>query len=347
MKRTGLIVAAAVSSAAALAAAGTAAAQEHTFTLHHFLSPQAPAHTQMLVPWAERVEELSGGQVSIEIFPNMTLGGRPPELINQARDGVVDLIWTVNGYTPGLFPRTEVIELPTVFENDAVATNLALYDLFDEYLAEEYRGVEVMFLHTHGGQAIHMRDIAARSPEDLAGTDLRIPTRTGAWAIEAMGANPVAMPVPELPQALQRGTVDGALIPFEIIPPLQIQEQTQYQIEGADGFRIGTTAFQVSMNQARWDSLPEDIQQAFRDASDRDWWIEVGEVWMGTEAGGLSVATDAGNEHIVLDEAETQAFRDVLEVVAERWVEDRAAEGIDAAALLARARELVAEHTAD
>ena len=106
-----------------------ARAQEFTFKLHHFLSAQAPAHSRMLVPWAEQVEENSGGRVKIEIFPAMTLGGRPPELINQVRDGVVDLVWTVNGYTPGLFPRTEVFELPNVFTNDPRAADLAMNEM--------------------------------------------------------------------------------------------------------------------------------------------------------------------------------------------------------------------------
>ena len=78
---------------------------------------------------------------------------------------------------------------------------------------------------------------------------MRIPTRTGAWIIESLGATPVGMPVPDLPQALSTGAVDGALIPWEIIPPLKIQELTQYQIEGPDHERFGTTTFQISMNQ--------------------------------------------------------------------------------------------------
>ncbi|MEM9757154.1 MAG: TRAP transporter substrate-binding protein, partial [Pseudomonadota bacterium] len=201
-----------------VAIASSVTAQEHYFRLHHFLSAQAPAHTQMLEPWAERVEELTDGRVEIEIFPAMTLGGAPPELISQARDGVVDIVWTVNGYTPNLFPRTEVIELPFVFLNDPAAANLALYDMFEDHLRQEYQGVEVMFLHVHAGQALHTVETEVRSPADAEGLRLRIPTRTGAWMIEAMGAQPVAMPVPALPQALQTGNVDGALIPFEIIP---------------------------------------------------------------------------------------------------------------------------------
>ncbi|MEM1266621.1 MAG: TRAP transporter substrate-binding protein [Pseudomonadota bacterium] len=321
---------------------GAAAAQEFTFKLHHFLSPAAPAHSKMLAPWAERVKEASGGRVEIEIFPSMTLGGRPPELVQQARDGVVDLVWTVNGYTPGLFPRTEVFELPTVFENDPTAANLAMYDMFEDTLREDFQGLEVMFLHVHAGQALQMRDRAVRTPEDVAGAKLRIPSRTGAWIIEALDASPVAMPVPELPPALQKGVVDGALIPWEIIPPLKIQDQTEYQIEMADRGRFGTASFQVSMNQARWDSLPEDIQAAFREASGREWWGEVGEIWRASDDFGIGLAVDAGNTHITLTDAETEAFRALLAPVVDRWVAEVAAKGIDGAGLVDRARALIA-----
>lgn len=340
-----LLISAITASALVLLEAGTAAAQEFVFKLHHLLGAKAPAQTEMLEPWARKVEENAGGRVKIEIYPAMTLGGRPPELINQVRDGVVDLIWTVNGYTPGLFPRTEVMELPNVFKNDPVAANLALYDMFETQLKEEYTGVEVMFLHVHAGQAIHMRDKEVRKPEDLAGTKLRIPTRTGAWVIEALGATPVAMPVPELPQALQKGVVDGALIPWEIIPPLKIQEQTDFQIEGADMERLGTTTFQVSMNKARWDGLPDDIKKAFKDASGPDWWAEVGKVWRATDDFGIKMAVDAGNKHIVLTAEETAAFREKLEPVVQRWIDEVSGSGIDGKALVDNARELIAKHS--
>ena len=341
-----MLKAAVTASVLAIAGAGTANAQEHTFKLHHLLSAKAPAHTQMLEPWARAVEANSGGAVKIEIFPAMSLGGRPPELIQQARDGVVDIVWTVNGYTPGLFPRTEVFELPDVFKNDPKAANLAMYDMFESDLKEDYQGVEVMFLHVHAGQGIQMRDKLVRTPADFEGLQLRIPTRTGAWVIEALGASPVAMPVPDLPQALAKGVIDGALIPWEIIAPLKIQEQTQYQIEGIEKERLGTTSFQVSMNKARWDGLPEDVQKAFRDASGREWWGQVGDVWRGTDDFGIGLAVESGNEHITLTEEETQAFRDALAPVVDRWVEEVTGNGIDGAGLVERARAGIAANGA-
>ncbi|MBP1848757.1 TRAP transporter substrate-binding protein [Rhizobium halophytocola] len=339
-----LVKTAILAGAIATLMSGVAAAQEFTFKLHHFLGPKAPAQTQMLEPWAKAVEENSGGKVKIEIYPSMSLGGAPPELVAQARDGVVDLIWTVNGYTPGLFPRTEVFELPFIHTNDITATDLAMRDMFDEYLADDYKGLKVLFLHVHAGQAIQMASAEVRKPEDLAGKKMRIPTRTGAWVIEALGASPAAMPVPDLPQALSKGVVDGALIPWEIIPALSLQDQTKYQIEGADMTRFGNTTFQVSMNLDRWNGLPEDVQKAFTDASNEDWVKKVGEIWRNIDNNGIKVATDAGNTHIELTPEETDAFKAKLDPVVDRWVADVKGKGIDGDMLVKKARELIASH---
>jgi TRAP-type C4-dicarboxylate transport system substrate-binding protein len=299
----------------------------------------------MLEPWAQRIEKASGGKVKIELYPSMSLGGKPPQLINQARDGVVDIIWTVNGYTAGLFPRSEVFELPFVHTNNVPATNLAMGELYEKYLAPEYQGVKVLFLHVHAGQGIHMADRPVRRPEDLRGLKMRIPTRTGAWIIEALGASPVGMPVPDLPQALSRKVVDGAFIPWEIIPPLKLQDMTDYQIEGPNRTRFGNTTFQVSMNEARWTNLPRDVQKAFTDNSGEAWLREVGRIWTSSEDVGIGMALKAGNKHIELTEAEMAAFRAKLEPVVQRWIDEVKGKGIDGQALVRAARESIARHS--
>ncbi len=344
MKRRHLI-GAALASAIAIAGAGQALAQEYTFKLHHLLGAQAPAQANMLEPWARQVEENSGGRVKIEIYPAMSLGGTPPELVQQARDGVVDLIWTVNGYTPGQFPRTEVFELPGVYINDPKAANLAMYDMFEDHLKDDYKGLEVMWLHVHAGQGIMTVDKEVRSPADMEGMKIRIPSRTGAWVIEALGASPIAMPVPEVPAALSKKVAEATLLPWEIIPPLKLQNQIDYFIEGHEGTRLGTTTFQVSMNKARWDSLPDDIKQAFRDASGREWWGEVADVWRGGDDFGIKMATDAGKTHIVLSEDETKAFLDVLEPVQQRWIDEVNGKGLDGAGLVQTAKDAIAKNS--
>jgi TRAP-type C4-dicarboxylate transport system substrate-binding protein len=330
---------------AALATFALGASAQTTLKLHHFLGPKSPAQVRMLEPWAQRVEKAAGGKVKIEIFPSMSLGGKPPQLINQARDGVVDIIWTVNGYTAGLFPRSEVFELPFVHTNNPAATNLAMRAMYERHLAADFKGVQPLFLHVHAGQAIHMVDKEVRKPEDLQGLKMRIPTRTGAWIIEALGASPVGMPVPDLPQALSKKVVDGAFIPWEIIPPLKLQDMTDYQIEGPNKTRFGNTTFQVSMNAGRWKSLDAGARKAFESVSGEAWVREVGEIWRDIDEQGIAVATKAGNKHIQLSDAELAAFRQKMEPVVQRWVDDVKGKGIDGAALVKTARELIQKYS--
>lgn len=341
------LLAAALGGVASVALAASAFAQDAEFTLklHHFLGPKAPAQTRMMEPWIKSIEEDSGGRIKIEIYPSMSLGGAPPQLFRQVADGVVDIVWTVNGYTPNLFPREEVFELPTVFNGDIVATNLAMRDMFDAYLSDDFKDVHVLFLHVHAGQALQMTEKAVHHPTDLEGLKLRVPGPTGNAVVEALGATPVTMPVPDLPQALSTNVVDGALIPWEIIPALKLQDVTKYDIEGPDNQRFGTTTFQVTMNKAKWESLPDDLKAVFDKNSGEEWLREVGKVWRDSDNAGIKIAVEAGNEHIVLTAEEMAEFDAALGPVVDRWVEERSAEGIDALALVEAARAAIAKHS--
>ena len=344
MTIAGKSVAFALGLALALASSTAAFAQEFELKLHHFLSPKAPAHTKMLVPWAQRIMDASDGRVKIEIFPSMTLGGKPPQLPRQVRDGVVDMAWIVNAYAAGAFPRTEVFELPGVHQGDSGAVNKAMQAMYDAELSKDFKGLRALFQHVHGGQAIHMATTEVRSPADLKGMKIRIPSRTGSWVVEALGANPVKTSVGEIPVALSKKVIDGALIPFEIIPPLKIHEQTEYQIEGPGGKRLGTTSFSVIINEDRWNSMPADIQQIFLDNSGEDWHAEVGAIWDGSEAGGLKVATSSGNTHIQLSEAEWAPFEAAVAPVVDRWITEMTEKGIDGQALYDQAVQLVTDN---
>jgi len=324
--------------------AGPAAAQEVTLTLHHLLSPKSLAHAQYLEPWAKRVEEQSNGRIKVEIYPSMSLGGAPPELYRQVRDGVVDMVWTVLGYTPGVFTRTEVFELPFVHENSARATNLAIQDMYEQYLAPDFKDVHPILLHVHSGQAIHMVDKPVNSIEDLKGLKLRTPSRTGGWMIESWGAEPVGMPVPDLPQALSKGVVDGALIPYEIAIPLKIAELTKYSIEGQKGVRFGTIVFMFAMNKARYESLPADLKAVIDANSGMKIAAQVGEVWDSVEPKGRKIAVDHGNTIIELDESKLAAFRARADVAIDRWVEEVRGSGIDGTTLVKAARAAIAKH---
>ncbi|MDJ0932191.1 TRAP transporter substrate-binding protein [Breoghania sp.] len=275
----------------------------------------------------------------------MSLGGKPPRLVGQVRNGVVDIIWTVLGYTTGQFPRSEVFELPFIHTNNLVATNLAMREMLENgMLAEEFKDMHVITLHVHAGQAFHMVDTPVRTPDDLKGKKMRIPSRTGAWILEALGANPVGMPFPDLPQALSREVVDRTLIPFEIVRPLKIQELTKYQTEGQGCIRFGTTTFVIAMNKAKYESLPDALKKTIDDNSGVEFTREVGRIWTQSEVGCEETLKEAGNEVIELSPEEIAAFKKKLEPVVEHWIADVESKGIDGRKLVETARATITKY---
>ncbi|MCL5776977.1 TRAP transporter substrate-binding protein [Limibaculum sp. FT325] len=321
-----------------------AAAQEVTLTVQHFLGPKAPAQTRLIEPWAQRIEEASQGRIKVEIFPAMSMGGKPPELYRQVRDGVVDVVWTLPGYTPGVFPRVEVFELPGIHQGSAKQTTLAIQDMMPT-LAPDFADVHPLLVHSHAGNALHMVDGPIASAADLAGKKLRTPSRTGAWMIEAWGAEPVGMPVPELPQALSKKVVDGALVPFEIVPPLKLHELTAASVEGPGGLRFGAAVFLFAMNKARYEGLPEDLRAIIDANSGANLAAEIGAVWDEVEAPGKALqAGSPGGQVVELDGAAYEELITKAASVTDRWVAEITAQGIDGQALVDEARRAMAAH---
>lgn len=338
------LVLCASASLATFAFSTATAAQEFTFSIHHFLSPKAPAQTQLIEPWARSIEEASGGRIAFEIFPSMSLGGRPPELYSQVRDGVADIVWTLPGYTPGTFPRTEVFELPGIHLSDARATNLAIQDLM-EILLPDYVGVHPLLVHVHAGNALHFGSGNAASLADLEGLKIRSPSRTGAWMLEEMGAEPVGMPVPALPQALSKGTVDAGLVPFEVAIPLGLADLTSASVEMAEGARFGTSTFLFAMNLDSYNSLPDDLKKIIDDNSGAAIADAMGEAWNNIEPVGIQRAVDAGNDVTQMTAEASAEFDAPFAATVQRWVDEAAVVGIDAQALLGSARTTIAEYT--
>jgi TRAP-type C4-dicarboxylate transport system substrate-binding protein len=321
-----------------------AAAAEETLTVHHFLSPKSNVHAKVIEPWARRIEEQSDGRIKVEIFPSMSLGGKPPELYRQVRDGAADLIFTLIGYTPGVFPRSEVFELPTVHRGSARATNLAIQDAFD-LIADDFADLKPILVHVHAGNVIHMRKTPVRAVEDLRGLKLRTPSRTGAWMIEAWGAEPVGMPIPALPQALSKGAVDGALVSFEIVPALKLQDLTDYSVVGPDGARFGTVVFLFAMNKDRYEALPDELKAVIDANAGPALAEDMGVLWDQVESPGKAAQEASGGEIIVLDAAAKARFDALGEKAVARWIKEADGNSIDGQALVDAARAAIARHS--
>ncbi len=241
----------------------SAKAAEVTLRLHHFLPPKSNVHARLLDPWTKKVAELSGGKVAIEIFPSMQLGGKPPELYDQAKDGVADIVWTLPGYTPGRFPRTEVFELPFIASPKGIVNAKASQDYADTHLAEETKGVKLLSFWSHDAGVIHCRD-KIEILADLQGKKLRFPTRLAGEALKAVGVAAVGMPVPQVPESLAQGVLDGAVVPWEVVPAIKLHELVKFHTEIPGTPTFYTASFFLAMNPAKYEGLPEDVAQGDR-----------------------------------------------------------------------------------
>ncbi|MCC5989337.1 MAG: TRAP transporter substrate-binding protein [Pararhodobacter sp.] len=330
---------------AGLTVAGAAQADTVTLRLHHFLPPSAPVPSQVFVPWAEQLAEASDGRLIVEIYPSMQLGGGPPALYDQAREGVVDIAWALPGWTPGRFPMIEVFDLPFIAAS-AQATSRAAWHFAQEYLAEELADVHALAVHTHGPGVIHIKAPAIESPSDLRGRTLRGPSRLVNRFIEELGATPVGMPVPQMPEALQRGVIDGTVIPWEVTHSLRVPELVDTHTEFAPGVALYTTPFVLAMNREAYDELPDDLRAILDEHSGLGLSNWIGEVMDLNDEPARDVAVERDNRIITIEGESLAAWEEAGMRVRDGWIAEMEAAGIDGAGLVAAVERLVAEEVA-
>lgn len=339
-------LAAAALAAAAACAAGPADAEEVTLRVHHFLPVGSTTHAEFLVPWAERVEAQSDGRIEVQIFPNMQLGGAAPSLYDQARDGVVDAVWTLPGYTPGRFPLVEVFELPFMAAG-AEATSQAVQAFYENHREEMFPDVHVLALHVHAPGAFHLRDRPVTGLEDLEGLQIRAPSRVTNMALEALGAVPVGMPVPGVPEALARGVIDGAVLPWEVARALRVPELVGYHTEIAGERGFYTAVFLFAMNKGVYEGLPDDLRAVIDANSGLSLAQAAGAAWDAAERPGRAAAEAAGNQIDLVAGDEAARWAEATEPVIAAWIADMDARGHDGAALIAEARALIEQYDRD
>jgi TRAP-type transport system periplasmic protein len=252
-------------------------------------------------------------------------------------------VWTVPGYAAGRFPRVEAFELPFMMK-DPVATSKALWDYVQQNDLQEFADVKPLAFHVHGPGVFHMirKPIASRA--DLRGLKIRAPTRQTNRLLATLGATPVGMPVSQVPEALSKGVIDGALVPYEVVPAIKANELTRFHSESdRSGPAIYTTVFLFGMNKARYDSLPADLRKVIDANSGLALSAEIGRTFR--DADQIPRAAMPDGSINTIPGAEIEQWRKAAQPVIDGWVKDMSASGADGGALLESARALIAKHS--
>ena len=321
-----------------LASAGAAAAQEVTLRAHHFMSQKAPLHSQFLTTLAERLAEASDGRIKLELFDSMSLGGRPGDLYDQAVDGAVDIVLTLPGYTSGRFDRTEVFELPFMMQ-DSVATSKAFWDLIEADLQDgEYSETKILAGFVHGPGVIHSEEPIG-ALEDLTGKNMRGPTRLATDMLGEFGASPVGMPLPQIPENISKGVIDGALLPWEVTPSIRLAELLGNHTELGGDRALYTATFVLAMNWDAYEAMPDDLRAILDEQTGKVLSQFGGEVLAKADAFGRGKAE--GNNVVQLDEAEVARWIEAAQPVYSRWIERAQERGFDGEATIEQARGLI------
>ena len=332
--------------AAGLALLGLGAqAQTITLKVHHFLGPQSIQHTTMLGDWCKNIAKDSNNRLQCQIFPAMQLGGTPVQLFDQTRDGVVDVAWTLQAYTAKL-QKLEVFELPFMMTN-AEATSRAAWDYAQKFAADDMKDVKMLAVHVHGPGNIYTKNKAVATMADLRGLKVRAPTRQVNKMVAMMGATPVAMPVPQVTEALSKGVIDGAVIPYEVAPGLKVQELTNFTAETDRSYNaLYTTVFVVPMNKAKYESLPADLKAVIDKNSGREFSAFLGKTQSGQDVPSKQAFVDAKNQKItVIPKAELENWKKATDSLDDAWVKEMTAKGMDGKAMLDGATALIKQYT--
>jgi TRAP-type transport system periplasmic protein len=347
MKRRSFIQAAAsTATATALGAPHLAgfAQQSVTLKFHTFMAPMSNVWLTMHKPWMEKVEKESNGRIRFEGYPAMQLGGTPVQLYDQARDGVVDIVWTLPGNTAGRFPRIEAFELPFMM-NNAEATSKAYWEYFQTQCPDEFKETQVLALQVHGPGVFHSANKAINSTADLKGMKVRGPTRQVTKMLGSLGAIPVGLPLPQIPDALSKGTIEACAIPWEVVPSVKVHELTKFHGEFAPGTpALYTTTFVMAMNKPKYESLAPDLKKVIDANSGMATSAWLGKTQQGNDPIGRKSATDRNNTIHTFSAAEAQAFIKLSSQVDDEWVADMDKRGFKGAALLESAKSLIAKH---
>lgn len=339
MKLTALAVA-----ALACLLALPATAQEVTLKVHHFLPPGSTAHAKLLTPWCDKLAKESQGRLRCQIFPAMQLGGTPAQLFDQARDGVVDVVWTLLGYSAGRFPLIEVFELPFMIST-AEAASKAVWDYAQSHAQSEFKDVKALAFHTHEPGYFFTSKRPVTQLADLKGMKLRAPTRIANKTLAALGASPVGMPVPQVAESLAKGVIDGALLPYEVVPSVRVHEVTKYASETAPAFPgLYTSVFMIAMNKARYESLPPDLRAVIDAHSGAPLSALAGRLYDEARGPGRKAVEGRGNAINVIAAAELEKWRQATAAIDDEWVAEVGKRGHDGRKLLEAARSLVAKH---
>ncbi len=327
---------------AILLALAAPAGAETTLTVANWLPPSHPLVSEVIVPMTEKIAEATHGEVKATILPAPL--GPPGAHFDFAVNGVADITFGVQGYNPGRFKTTNVVELPFLGES-AEDVSVAYWRVWEKRLkpAGEYDQVKVLAVFSHGPGEIFMKDGDVSSPDFLQGKKIRVGGGIVHEIVSALGAAPVEGPSSKAYELLSQGVADGITFPYESVNYFKLIPQLKKAVAVPGG--LFNTSFYIVMNKAKWDSLTPEQQAQIDSVTGEALARLAGQMWdrqdaLGREAMAGKITIEPATE------AQIAAWKTALQPLVDAKLAEAASAGIDATAAEAMLKDEIAKEEA-
>lgn len=303
-------------------------AAQFEFTFSQFM-PATHMQSKLCESWCAEVKKRTNGRVKIQYFPGQSL-----TKAKQSYDGVVkglsDMAMGLLQYTRGRFPLMEFINLPLGYPDALVATAI-LNEVVEKFKPKELDDTKILYLTAHGPGVISTKGKMIRTMADMKGLKIRSHGTT-AKMVQALGGTPVALPMPELYQALQKGIVQGGVFPLSSLYDWRLSEVTDYTtVVIPIAYSLG---FFNVMNKDEWNALPKDIQKIIEDIN-AEWMIKHAQARVEDEAFGAMYGLRKGNCLIGVNPDATKNWVEAVQPVIDNYIKETKAKGLPGDAVVA------------
>lgn len=309
------------------------------FKMGHMNSPDHVQDTKSMTPFSKEAAELTDNRVTFQIYPGGALGGAK-ETYDNISTGIMDAGWGLQGYNAGKFPVHSVLQLPFLTGGNGAELSIVAQKLYDEFpeIQEEYSDVKLLWVHAADPYAIMTKGKEVKSFEDVKGLKLRTPSVEAGKMIESWGATPVSLPAPDIYDAMQKGVIDGGVLPIAAIKDFNLFDVVDYVALGD----FNTSLYYVSMNKNSWNKISPEDQKLLEESllgvpmAERS-----GAAFDEQKVEAEKQAKEGGTKFITLPEEELKKFKDVSKVVTEEWLSEMKKKGVDGQKIYDRTVELI------
>ena len=307
-----------------------------TLTMSSWVGPSHPLTRDVLGGWAAAVEKATNGRVKMQMLPKAPMAAAGT--FDGVRDGLVDVSYVTASYTPARHPLPLLAELPGS-GGSAEVNSVAYNRIHWKYLqqANEYKGVKLLGVFTHGpGQMFSVKK-PVNSVADLSGMKVRSGGGISEASAKALGASPLVKPAPESYELLSSGVADATFFPSESIKSFNLDKVVKHATYFPGGFY--SSSFGFFMNEDKWNKLSKQDQDAITSVSGEALARLAGKAWDAADKVGIEALKAAGVTMVDANPAFVADVRKRTEPLINDWIKAANAKGIDGAKVYAEFHE--------